>query len=496
MDVKYSAEFCETSSECVEYDPMTNRGRMTTKKDTFNTSINTCIDYLKIQFREKLDICSAFCRDLLSLLKLEISAYDYEPNKGGYEDFYTFDEDTLIYGNNPKQKTLQDQDVWYLEMKGHACRMFELRCMNNDLSNDNASFDGWKKLFKFLKEHKKEMNPITQIKRIDTTLDDLKGIISKEALKQKFDRGLYSTKLSTRNKVDSGAIDYTLIESKGFTLYFGGRTSRQLCIYDKAAERKVRNYDCSREFWMRYELRHYNDNAEWAFLEVCRAFENDNDEDLNSIISELIGGSIEFKKGNEKIKDRTNVYRLPIWDKWEELLSSAKQYKTYKTQASLEADITMYKKKKYLASVPHKILAMTFLTYDDVNEFQMFLNFCLMNGMKCIEPEDIARINYNRISSKLKPICSIDAKNRIDEYVSGNTYFGDVPENIKQLFFEDSKTKEKISLDPKNSPELIESQIDMITKELLFNLKSLKARGYSISSNKKIMNEINELMKE
>ena len=67
----------------------------------------------------------------------------------------------------------------YVELRGHALRMFELRCLDAELD----VFEQYRKLFNFCAHHMFGSDRHLHMNRIDCTLDDYSNLISIKDLK-------------------------------------------------------------------------------------------------------------------------------------------------------------------------------------------------------------------------------------------------------------------------------------------------------------------------
>ena len=431
---------------------MSNTGCATHSKITFNiiNNINACIDYLKIRVIGKWAEKDKFFSSILNALLIDSTNFESDNYKGGYPMFRIYDEDTFVFGNSEEKKTKDGKYCWYLELKGHGCRMFDLRCKNYGVDNRNAYIDLFNTIIEFRKK-----GYIIDFHRIDVAIDDFNGIIKRDELRDKFLKGHFISKLRTRTNEEDFEFGRK-IENKGFSITLGRRCSRQLCIYDKVAERDNRGFDVDKKFWMRYETRFFNDNANWAAIQIYSALKNNN---LGYIASRLLGGVIEFKENNNMSRNHMNMVKT--WNKWEKLLGTCVKVE-YKSQQELEMDITMHKKKKWVVDVPYKILTMIYLI--DPKKFNSFLKFCLAKGIARLKNEDLNRVNYHLVSTKDEPIFMDEAKELVKKYVGSYFDFGDVPEYIQNLFNLTDNDIKELNNNPDNVCKIIQERDEIIRK--------------------------------
>ena len=126
-----------------------------------------------------------------------------------------------------------------------------------------------------------------EMKRIDCTCDDYSNLITIKELQDKLRNGFYTTSCrALKQSLNYGGVKteedkqedmINEIITKGWTAYVGGRTSRQLCIYDKKAERETAGNEVLVDTWLRYEARFYSQNATISFMNLYKnVFENSN----------------------------------------------------------------------------------------------------------------------------------------------------------------------------------------------------------------------------
>ena len=111
-----------------------------------------CIDYFKFRVDGLIDIpksqeeyindsngnieCDfSFINELCKILLIKpYQHYDNDPGWQGYKFFSIFDEDIAIFGGRKSEES-EDNNIprCFVELKGHALRMFELRCIDNGI---------------------------------------------------------------------------------------------------------------------------------------------------------------------------------------------------------------------------------------------------------------------------------------------------------------------------------------------------------------------------
>lgn len=441
-------------------------GLSNTRRGTPKTT--TCIDYFKFRVDGNIELPKTeeeyrydengyfeFIRELCKILLLDIFKRVDEPvGFLKYRFFSTFDEDVTIYGGRASEATEDGITRSYVEIKGHGLRMFELRCLESDVD----VFEQYCKLFEFCYKYSVHFERNLKMLRIDTTLDDFSNLIKIVDIQEKLRKGYYvsncrTTRFNldyekdTNNFYDNDKI-IEMSKNDGWTFYIGGRTSRQLCIYDKKAEREEKGNSVIADSWVRYEGRFYQQNAQAAFLSLyINVFKYKVTDRFSNCICELIGKIIEFKEDNTS--DSSHQYRERTWSKWNELLNGAKVGK-FNIQADLEKDISFKKSKNWLINSPYMNITLEFLVevkFDYNNElikltsnslpklydalglyfddkFLMFILQLLIKGKKKLDFKKLAIVNNMRFVKGYPKINTVsDAEKLIDDYVDGRGSF-------------------------------------------------------------------------
>ena len=428
-------------------------------------SISTCIDYFKFRVDGNIDIPKTeddfiyeengnyeFIQELCKILLLNLfSRVDQPAGFLRYAFFSTFDEDVCVFGGRSSECTEDGITRSYVELKGHALRMFEIRCQENNID----VFSQYKKLFDFCYKY---INPSFErnlkMLRIDTSIDDYSNLISIMEIQEKFRNGFYVSKCrTTRQNIEYDSENNPFVnevnKNNGWTFYIGGRTSRQLCIYDKKAERESKGNSVVTDTWIRYEGRFYQDNAHSAFMKLYReVFKDYSESSFNECVCSLISHIVEFKEDNNY--DHRHQSLANTWTKWEELLGIV-GLENFKSQGDIEKDITFHKSKKWLINSPYMNITLEYLVesefeytkdgriklintsipklfdssglyFDD--RFLMFILQLLIKGKKKLDYVKLSIANNMRSSKGRQKINTImDAAKLIDQYVDGRGDF-------------------------------------------------------------------------
>ncbi len=435
------------------HDPLSNTGRATPKNN-----FSTCIDYFKIRVAGAFFNDDDFVINLFKLLYLDRRNFDSSPGKGGYKIFLEFDEETFLMSGNEKSKLKDGNDCYFIELKGQGCRMLEQRFLLNNVE----AYRGWYELFEYLFKVNESGAREIKIKRIDATLDDFTGEITQEELEEKYLKHHWTSrsrsfKLEKSVEFENLKNHIKYSKNDGWSLTHGGKTSRQLCIYNKKAERKARGYDAFVDKWLRYESRFLDENGDWAFLKLLNGLKVNN---FSKVVCSLIGGIIEFKEDNDS--DIAHMCRVPIWSKWDKLLQNAGSIK-YVAQEKVEEDITMNKKKIWLVTSPYKLLCMAFMS--DPDNFSLFLSYMMKKALKRMKKLDYKRVNYHRHEIGLEMMQVHELDKIVKEYFDlENAEFGRLPLYMQKYFAigyadEDEekfeKAKDKLLREEFNFDELV-----------------------------------------
>lgn len=389
----------------------------------------------------------SFINELCKILLLKpYLHYDNEPGWHGFKFFSTFDEDVFVFGGRKSEEDEDGTNRSFVELKGHGLRMFELRCIENELD----VFEQYKKLFDFCAKNIMDERKLL-MKRIDCTCDDYSNSITIKELQDKLRNGYYITKCryikqslnygQEKTEAEKEEDRINEIISKGWTAYIGGKSSRQLCIYDKKAERETAGNEVIVDNWLRYESRFYCDNANTAFMILYQnVFKTGQREKFNIIIGSLINQIITFKEDNNF--NKRNQGHVKDWSKWNELLNP--ECLEFKVQASKEKDITFTKKKLWLIKSPFMNLTLEFLCDVDFiyeenylkiktdpiyriwenngqyfnDHFIRFIYGLLNKGKKKLDNQKLAIVNNLRKSKGLEYIKNLnDATILIENYI-------------------------------------------------------------------------------
>ncbi len=277
--------------------------------ENFKPGVYCLIDYFKVSFNN----CGWFAnhelvRDLLNCLKINYQDFDCCGGARNYKKRFSYGEGFDIL-TDPDESAIRPgvENYFILELKGSGCRHFEERCCS------------WKDLFNICEKYK------AVIHRIDVAVDDMKGYINLEGLKERLSSKWYVTdtfrKSSYKQETSEGleGFDYS-IEDKmdifdkynGWSCTLGSRQSLQLQFYDKHAERESKNIDLLVNHWIRCEMRFYDYKAINVFPILKTAIDNDM---FCTTAMALLNRVITIKDDCSKY-DENNYYKAATWIQW------------------------------------------------------------------------------------------------------------------------------------------------------------------------------------
>jgi len=357
-----------------------------------NLKYNSLIDYVIVQFPFPFNALTPAWARILYILCVDPKVFDYDDvYRRGYTKGYWYDANILIMTGGTQNRS-DGLETSVLQMKGEACRDYERR--------EGYS---WKELLGALLDNSIDKIDDDPQGRFDVDIDDYSGRITAGQIKNKVNRHDYTTNTRRLKVIKSGGevIDpqWTDYQNGGWSATFGGTQSKQLCIYDKSAERRHEDRVVYVDSWIRYEARFFRKNAYEAMRAVYAALcvQDDNPTIVSQVVCGLVGGILEFKAKNDY--DRADRYKAPIWDRWAELLQNAAKIKIA-NQANIELSIA--KLCRHVDNAYGKCLRKTeLLNQHDQPVYEAWVKY--HGGMR-ITNREIAMINYSRGQANLPPI--------------------------------------------------------------------------------------------
>ncbi|MDD4154522.1 MAG: hypothetical protein PHT30_03825 [Bacilli bacterium] len=136
------------------------------------------------------------------------------------------------------------------------------------------------------------------------------------------------------------------------------------------------------------------------------------DKTLGKIVAGLIGGLVEFKECNGF--GVNNIYKAPIWDKWERLLNGVASI-VVRNQAKEELSIAA--KHQWIVTYAGSSLAKIFLAYPE--QFHNLIAFAVINSLEKVNNSTVSAVNKFRKRFG-KDLIDIDSAMQMIESTFGN----------------------------------------------------------------------------
>ena len=368
-------------------------------------NVNICIDYLKIRFDFKFAKDSKFYQSFAKLLSLTIDNYEEDNHSSfGYDEGYYLGSCINIFSGGEFTRNKYGDKTSLLELKGSACREFE------ELGGS------WLSLFELISQNNGHCT------RIDIAIDDFSNSISIPEIKQKIEKREYISRirsLTLDNSIpieealegDDEQMAIRLSKHDGFTATLGGRSSSQLCIYNKKAERLAHGYIVNYPSWIRYESRFYHKTAESALALVYKAMSEDEDNNSSNkyplMCLSLLSGLITFIEE----KKNKNLCLNKTWSKWESFTQNVEKCHPV-VQSRLEKSIV--DNFEWFYHTNRKILLKMLLSEPSL--FSDFLVYSAVSGGRIFTSRDRAIVNNYRKSESKTELSEEDVKTFIKKF--------------------------------------------------------------------------------
>lgn len=189
-----------------------------------------------------------------------------------------------------------------LELKGHGCREFEVRCPEKT----------WADLIKYF-----VVEIDGQIKRIDIAIDDFDGeYVTFDYVLNKLNNKQFVSQFKDK--------EFSFIgnEIKGRTIQFGSHSSTlMLCIYEKLKQQLKLGIDCKQNYWVRYEMRFNQARA----MDFITNFINKENQDLRQYIMQVFYNMLDLKEDNTR--NLEHQHRVDTDPNWLKFLGGVEKYK-------------------------------------------------------------------------------------------------------------------------------------------------------------------------
>ena len=301
--------------------------------DELKNGIHIHVDYLSFTFPievDEVDETASFDKykiDIAELFFQDITAYgecrQYKQN--GYENIISLGEHiTIRFGGKTTMMKSINRDNGYerseetyvsaqVELKGQGCREIEF------LSGGSVDYSHIIDYFQLILNGR--------CTRIDICIDDKDVSIIKldniiDIVKKGHYTTLFKVGINPPKLNESLIVDKIYETSKGKSLYFGKsngehKSDRELCIYDKKAERNFRKDDYLGDYYVRYEIRFRNELADEVAFSFSKLLK-ENIYDIGYFMKNELLRILKLKI--QKIDGHpTNSARISTWDihpKW------------------------------------------------------------------------------------------------------------------------------------------------------------------------------------
>jgi len=402
-----------------------------------------CIDYLKVRFDGEFNPERASFKHLEKLIEAfggDIKKVFPKKGVGGYDRMYKYDEELVVLAGGNLTKNSFGEETYVIEMKGQACRNFEIKVQGSHFGESDevigkAVHDAWLHLFHTIAEYRGKCT------RLDIPTDDFSGKIPLEELKEKFEKGEFSTKLRKNRKAkptksieqqeEEGDPTGTIYEGKDgrWSVTLGGRTNSQLCVYNKLAERLGKGMgSLNVNYWVRYEVRYYHDSAVNALAMLTTAYESPDKRAVPEAIVGCLAGMIDLK---EKVLSESNKNKMKTWSKWAAFIGAAQKINILGKQ---RIESTVESNARWLYEDASKCLARLIAIMPDYG-FDMYM-YLIAEAVSRFDMDDYFKINNYLISRGKKTYEDLpEVLAQILDCIGGKA--PEVPEDIKELFTHD-----------------------------------------------------------
>ena len=200
-----------------------------------------------------------------------------------------------------------------VELKGQACREIEF------ISGGTVDYI---EIFKFFLYDLKG-----RCTRLDIACDDESGdIIKLPDILKLVENGHYTSCFRTNinppklNMSIARDSDYTLYDTNGCSIYFGKsngkhKSDKELCIYDKKAERMFHKDDVGLSYYCRYEMRFRNETADDVAFYMVETKLQDLGKFARGQLFKMLQLKHQYIDGVKSKNDKVNLWDvLPAWE--------------------------------------------------------------------------------------------------------------------------------------------------------------------------------------
>lgn len=365
-------------------------------------AIQTSLDYftvrIDITFESQEPEAIEFYDKLLDALYVRREdCIKWPRGVNGYDNSYYFPEGVLISSGGSGTSSNGVENA-FLELKGDSItklieRAVTITKMVTGVYDDSPAFEVKviSKLFEVIREvpHK--------VTRIDIPVDLFGGeVIPLAELKEKCIQKVFTTR-AKRKKEEKEVIEgeeadkvaKQVLDDPGWSFTIGSRNSpRQLCIYDKKAERERAGGYVHSDTWIRFETRYHGEMADKRFEQIADAYKT-----LDPlIVQKCIVGCLatmvcfkEYKLAND------NTYKAPNWKAWDRLIAMGDVPQKVKLKKSVP---TVKRNADWIKTSTDRILIRLLLVY--IEDGADVLRYLIGDAITKLTSEDLAIVNAGR----------------------------------------------------------------------------------------------------
>jgi len=358
---------------------------------------NVCIDYLKVRFdgvfRAERPSYKDW-KDLIKAFKVDPDKFVADKGMSGYERSYRYGESMLVMAGGEFTKNASGQETFVIELKGSGCRQLEdLVRLEVGLKPkgqvEQAVHDAWRDLLLAIRDYEGKCT------RIDIPTDDFSALVPFNELQVKIREKCFSSRLRAMDideNPNAGEDEDTPVSirtsrNKGWTATIGTRKECQLCIYNKAAERRSKGDIGAFNFksWIRYEVRYYHGSAITALGLLTEAYEDPDPLAVTRFIVGCLASIIDVK---DKKRSKANMNAADTWGPWANFVREAAEVNIV---AAKRPQSTIESHARWLDEDVSKCLAKVCGAFpDDAISIVLYI---LKKGLAKIEMEDVFVIN-------------------------------------------------------------------------------------------------------
>ena len=376
---------------------------------------SVCIDYLKFRFDYNYSNSHDTFKNLINILSIDQTEISLTKGYNNYKHAAILAPGIILLYGGEKTVAKLGQATSLLEIKGQGCREFEyLYYISHKDSRKDSKEDifreGWIKL---LEECLALEGKCT---RIDLPTDDYSGLISMDEIQSKIAKKEYATRMKKLEEIESnvekeddddegfkrpdklrGVVKTHKNKQKGYSATFGNRDHVQLCIYDKKAEQTNKGNPVDSDYWIRYEVRYYHENAENEINFLLNALREK--QETKHIVA-CLAGIFEFKESNG-FNERHRSY-AKVWDKWSTFIGDAGKQATFSNSKETS---TMQTNCSWLVRCASLCFARVVLSMD-APSLETFYAL-LVKGVSNLTEKDLQQINKQIRKNGGKPFTSV-----------------------------------------------------------------------------------------